>query len=262
MAVFSRLLKGGKSTLTRSGKKFFNFTKANAKRFVKGGAVKGSVRNALQDPDILKLAKAGGGKIAKDTPEYTRRLNSKTTKKAVGKNLADELDNGFHLLDDAEKAAMKVDMKKVLVDDHGMTDDAAGKWVDDVFDQADEISHTQFQDALKLKGFTVADDTLSKTFGLTDQTKKTIGKYTLKGTGYIVGGYLVYWGINTFTGVMDAFGDALADEAALFVSEHPIAASAIGIAIIAIPAIIILSTVSRMLPKSKKKKKDKPEDEE
>jgi hypothetical protein len=155
---------------------------------------------------------------------------------------------------------MKADMKKVLIDDHGMTDDAAGAWVDDVFGEANDLSRKQMNDALKLKGMTTGDEAISKALGLTDESKKTLGRWTLKGTGYIVGGYFVYWGINTFTGVLDAFGETLAEEAALFVSEHPIAASMIGVAIVAIPAAIILSTVSKLLPS--KKKDDKSEDEE
>ena len=259
MGVVSFLLRGGKSTLTKAGKSFVSGVKSAAAKFVKGGGVETSVRSSLADGDILKLSNAAGGQIAKGTPEYSRRLNAKTTKSGVSKNLVDEMDNGFHLMDDTQRAAMKADMKKVLIDDHGMTDDAAGKWVDDVFAQSDDLSRKQMNDALKLKGMTKGDEVLSKTFGLTDETKKTIGRYTIKGVGYTVGGYMVYWGINTFTGVLGAFGDQLAEEAATFVSEHPIAASAIGVAIVAIPAAIILSTVSRMLPS---KKKDDNEDEE
>lgn len=260
MALLSRLLKGGKSGLTKAGKKLTKSVRSAAGKFIKSGGVEKSIRSSLADGDILKLGKAGGGKIAKGTPEYSRRLNAKTTKEGVSKQLVDEMDNGFHLMDDTQKAAMKADMKKVLIDDHGMTDDAAGAWVDDVFGEANDLSRKQMNDALKLKGMTTGDEAISKALGLTDASKKTLGRWTLKGTGYIVGGYFVYWGINTFTGVLDAFGEQLAEEAALFVSEHPIAASVIGIAIIAIPAAIILSTVSRMMPK--KKKDDKSEDEE
>jgi hypothetical protein len=259
MGVTSFLLRGGKSTLTRAGKSFVKGVKSATAKFVKGGGVKTSVRSSLADGDILKLGTKGGNTLEKGTAGYMQRLNAKTTKSGVAKNLVDEMDNGFHLMDDTQRAAMKADMKKVLIDDHGMTDDAAGTWVDDVFAQSDDLSRKQMNDALRLKGFTVADETLSKTFGLTDETKKTIGKWTIKGGGYIIGGYMVYWGINTFTGVLGAFGDQLAEEAATFVSEHPIAASAIGVAIVAIPAAIILSTVTRMLPS---KKKDDKDDEE
>jgi len=257
MAWLSRLGKSGRSGLTRGGKRLLKAVRKSASDFVNAGSVKNSVRGALDDPDILNLRMAGGGELAKGTPGYTARLNAGTTKKGVAKRLADEMDNGFHLLDDAEKVAMKVDMKKVLIDDYGMSDNAAGKWVDDVFEEAMDVSRTQWNAALKLKGYTVADDALAETFGISDAAKKSIGKWTIRGTGYIVGGYLVYWGINTFTGVLDAFGDALADEAALFVSEHPIIASGIGIAIVALPVILLLS----MMPK-RKKKKDDTEDEE
>lgn len=260
MGVTSFLLRGGKSTLTKAGKKLTKSVRAAAAKFVKSGGVETSVRSALADGDILKLGKSGGGQIAKGTPEYTRRLNAKTTKNGVSKQLVDEMDNGFHLMDDTQKATMKADMKKVLIDDHGMTDDAAGAWVDDVFAEANDLSRKQMNDSLKLKGMTTGDEALTKAFGLTDETKKTIGRWTVRGTGYVVGGYFVYWGINTFTGVLDAFGEQLSEEAALFVSEHPIAASMIGIAIVAIPAAILLSTVSRMMPK--KKKDDESENEE
>lgn len=259
MAVLSFLLRGGKSTLTKAGKSLVKGVKSAASKFVKSGGVETSVRSSLADGDILKLGTKGGGTLEKGSAGYMQRLNSKTTKSGVSKNLVDEMDNGFHLMDDTQRAAMRADMKKVLIDDHGMTDDAAGQWVDDVFAQSDNLSRKQMNDALKLKGMTVADEALSKSFGLTDETKKTIGKWTIKGVGYTVGGYMVFWGINTFTGVLGAFGDQLAEEAATFVSEHPLAASAIGIAIVAIPAAIILSTVSRVLPS---KKKDDNEDEE
>jgi len=257
MAWIGRLIKGGRSGLTRGGKRLLKAVRKSASDFVNAGSVKNSVRGALNDPDILKLGTAGGGELAKGTPGYTARLNAGTTKKGVAKRLVDEMDNGFHLLDDAEKAAMKVDMKKVLIDDHGMTDNAAGNWVDDVFDEANKVSRKQWNDGLKLKGYTVADDSLRKTFGLSDAAQESIGKWTIRGTGYIIGGFAIYWGINTFTGVMDAFGEALADEAALFVSEHPVIASGIGIAILAVPVVLILS----MVPK-RKKKKDDTEDEE
>lgn len=257
MAWLSRLIRGGKSGLTKSGKKLLKSVKASSKAFVRSGAVEDGIRVSLNDPTVFKRALSGGGEITQGSAEYTRRLNAKTTKKSVAKNLADEMDNGVHLLDDTEKVAMKADMKKVLIDDHGMSDDAATKWVDDVFEEANGISRKQWNDGLKLKGYTVADETLTKTFGLSDATKGTLGKWSIRGTGFIIGGYAVYWGINTFTGVMDAFGEALADEAALFVSEHPILASGIGIAILAVPVVLILS----MMPK-RKKKKDDTEDEE
>jgi hypothetical protein len=251
-----RLTRAGRSGLTRGGKRLLSAVKRSASDFVNAGTVRQTVTEALSDKKIFKIGTSGDDLVV-GTPGYTRRLEAKTTKNGVAQHMVDEMDNGVHLLDDTERLAMKADMKKVLIDDHGMSDDAATEWVDDVFKQADEISHTQFNDALKLKGYTVADDSLRKTFGLSDATKGTIGKWTIRGTGFIVGGYLVYWGINTFTGVLDAFGDALADEAALFVSEHPIIASGIGIAIVALPVILLLS----MMPK-RKKKKDDTEDKE